>query len=606
MTVFDPEWLEAPEPLQLQLNRIAIPPEGNGFLQSNWRKRYIFEFLLPPAELTFERRQMRQSEGCFPVDADLNLETVKRQLAIYQQVVLYLHRMKLQVYVREDIDKPPLCIVEPGDAGVPAWATATSGPMPSLTTLDGWKWLILRRDPVNWINLTDQWQKITDESRIAYDGEPFQLRAGGRELRFYPELPLGVRRKYLRRNWLITDPGTYGSKICGFARITPGNTVMLGRSNEEYQAIFNFDKKLATRHVNITNINGDIVITPLGDDNLVEIIRVLDTERRDRVKERRIEAIKQIRDLYGGPIELLLPEKALSLLQEVNQLLDNESFRPRNTENDPGGLIELPEELTPIIVGDLHGQVNNLLKVLTENRFLDGLESETAALILLGDAIHSEVEGEMEDMDSSILIMDLILSLKLRFPANFFYLRGNHDSFSKDISKNGISQGVLMRKRLLELRGGQYVEEMELFYEKLAYIVLSESYVCCHAGPSSKKVTRAKAINIFTHPKIRNDLVNIRFKRPNYLTGYAKSEVKQFRKTLELAKNTPFIVGHTPVDPSGSVWRNVAHIKDHHIIHSGQPSGPGLFVRINDRMIPLEYPAEPLIKIIEKFSEKEY
>ncbi len=600
LTVFDPEWLEADKPLKLQLERIKLPPEGQGFLQSNWRQRYIFEFLMPRAEVILKQRQSRHTEGYFPVDEILSLDIVKRQRAIYQQIVLYLHRVKMQVYVRKALDQPPMCIVEGSDAGIPAWATATSGPMPSLTTLDGWKWLILRRDPSNWLTLTDQWQKITRESRVPYDGNPFELKLGKRVLRFYPELPLGVRRKYLRRNWLITDPRTFGSRICGFARISPGDTVMIGRGNEEYQAIFNFDSDVIDRHINISNKNGDIIITPLTEKKPVEIIQLTDIGRKDRVTARRYESLGMIRSIYGGDISLLPAEQALSLLKEVNALLEQEVYRPLNTKDIPGGLIELPDSLTPIIVGDLHAQVNNLLKILSENRFLDGLESETASLVILGDAIHSEIAGEMENMDSSILMMDLILSLKREFPANIFYLRGNHDTFSRRLSKYTISQGILMRQRLQELRGDEYVREMEKFYERLAYVIKSNSFIACHAGPSSKKVTRNKLINLYTHPKITNDLINSRLKRPNYLAGYSKSDVKRLRKNLGLAKRTSFIVGHTPIDPSGSIWRNVANIRGHHIIYSGKPSGPSLFVQINKNMVPLSYPAEPLIKLIAK------
>jgi predicted phosphodiesterase len=604
LAVFDQPWLDASPPLKLQLARFQIPPDGSGFLQTNWRQRYIFEFLLPPADVIFKQRQARQSEGYFPVDEDLSLDMVKRQLAIYQEVVLYMHRVKMQVYVRESLDKPPMCIVEEGDAGIPRWATAESAPRPSLQTLDGWRQLILRREPINWITVTDQWQKITKEGRVAHDGNPFELRIGKRLLRFYPELPLGVRKKYLRRNWLVTDPRNFGSRICGFTRIRPADTVMIGRANQEYQAIFTFGKDVGKRHVNITNEKGDIIITPLDEDRNVEIISITDAGREARVEARRYIAIEEIRSIYGGNIAPLPPDKALNLLKDVNNLLAQEPYRPLNNVGQPGGLIELPDNKIPIIVGDLHAQVNNLLKILTENRFLDALEAESACLIILGDAVHSEIPGEMEKMEDSILIMDIILTMKKRFPGDVFYLRGNHDSFASSISKDTVPQGVVMQQKLLDLRGREYIKEMERFYDLLAYVVKSESFVACHAGPSHKKITRSKLINLYKHPKIRHDLVHSRFKRPNYLAGYSKGDVKRFRKGLGLSKGTPFIVGHTPVDPSGSVWRNVADIKGHHIIYSGRPSGPALFVQLNGQMIPLRYPAEPLVKLIGKIPKK--
>lgn len=598
LTVFDPEWTDAEKPLRLQLERIRLPPEGYGFLQSNWRQRYIFEFILPKPDVIFKQRLERKSEGYFPVDEDVTLEMVKRQVAVHQEIVLYLHRVRMQVYVRESLDQPPMCIVEEGEPGIPAWATASSGPGPSLTTPNGWKWLILRRDPSNWLTLTDQWQQITKETRVPFDGNPFALKLGSRILRFYPEMPLGVRRKYLRRNWLVTDPSTYGLHLCRFTRVCPGDTVMIGRSNEEYQAAFAFDQSVADRHISLSNSKGDIIITPLTEKSSVEIIRVRDAEREDRVAKRRYQALRTVRNIYGGEIDLLPPDQALTLLNDVNTLLEQEVYRPENNEGKPGGLIELPDSLAPIIVGDLHARVDNLLKIITENRFLAGLEADTACLIILGDAVHSEVDGEMEDMDSSVLIMDLILRLKQYFPKNLFYLKGNHDTFSESLSKNTISQGVLMRRRLRELRGDEYVAEMERFYCLLPYVVCSDSFIACHAGPSRRRVTRNKLINLHDHPKISNDLINSRLKRPHYLAGYTKSDVKHFRRNLGISKHAPFIVGHTPIDPSGSVWRNVNGIKGHHIIYSGNPDGPSLFAGIDGKMIPLSYPSESLIKLI--------
>lgn len=604
LTVFDPEWCNAEPPLCLQLERIQLPPEGQRIMQGNWRQRYIFEFLLPKPDVIFKQRQERKAEGYFPVDEVMTLDMVKRQVAVYQELVLYLHRVRMQVYLRESLDQSPLCIVEEGEPGIPAWATAVSGPRPSLTTLDGWKWLILRRDPSNWLVLTDQWQKVTKESRISFDGNPFDLKIGTHILRCYPELPLGVRKKYLRRNWLITDPNTLDQHFYGFTRICPGETVMIGRSNQEYQDAFAFDQSVAARHITLSNRKGDLIITPLGEKRSVEIIQVVDDEREQRVAERRYQALQTVSSLYGGNIKLLEPEPALTLLQEVNSILEQDAYRPLNSKGEAGGLIELPNSLAPIIVGDLHAQVDNLLKVITENKFLHGLETGTACLIILGDAVHSEVDGEMEDMDSSILMMDLILRLKQHFPQNFFYLKGNHDTFSESVSKHSISQGILMRRRLLKLRGQEYVAAMERLYDLLPSVICSDSFIACHAGPSRRKVTRHKIINLHTHAKISNDLINSRLKRPHYLAGYTKSDVKKFLKNMGLAKHTPFIVGHTPIDPSGSVWRNVADIKGHHIIYSAHPEGPSLFIQMNEKMIPLSYPAEPLIQLIEKINKK--
>jgi hypothetical protein len=226
------------------------------------------------------------------------------------------------------------------------------------------------------------------------------------------------------------------------------------------------------------------------------------------------------------------------------------------------------------------------------------LTSNRASLIILGDAVHSEISKEMEDMDSSILMMDLIFKMKCHFPDNFFYLLGNHDSFHRSISKTGILQGVLMRKRLLELRGEEYVVEMQRFYDLLPVVLKTNSCIACHAAPPRKKITRKILINLREHPQIFHEILTNRLKRSHYLAGYEKRDVKQFRSSLDLPKRTPFVVGHTPLDPFNSFWKNAGNIKGHHIIYSGREEGPALFLQIQKKMIPLSYPVEPLTKII--------
>lgn len=599
LTVFDKEWLEPEDPPILQPERIAIPPSSSSFILTNWRNRYIFEFLIPEPAIIFARRQARHTEGYFPVDDNLTKDMVEKQVAVYREVALYLHRAKMQVYIRADIHKPPMRIVEQGDVNVPDWALAKSLDRPSLRTLAGWKWLILRRDPINWFTVTDEVQTIQEECCIAHDGKTFEMRIGDQRLLFHPEIPLGVKKKALIKNWLITTPEACATKkICGFARLKVGENVFIGKANQTYNNIFNFSDSISLKHIEIHNNNGDLCITPLSEKHPVKIIRYEDLDLREQVETTRYEAILKIREIFGGPIDILPKNEALTLIRDVNTILEKESYRELNRLGTVGGLLELPDKITPVIVGDLHANVNNFLKILSENCLLNYLKVNSSALILLGDAVHSEMEGEMEKMDSSVLMMDLILKLKYFFPDNIFYLRGNHDSFSPDISKNGISQGVLLHDHLLKLRGSSYVEEMDRFHQLLAYVAKGDSFVCCHGGPPSKKISREKLINIDNHPKIRRSILTSRIKRANSLAGYTKSDVKRFRKGLELVKNTPFIVGHTPLDPFGTTWQNVGDIKGHHIVFSGHINGPSLFVRIGSNMIPLRYPAEPLHKII--------
>jgi energy-coupling factor transporter ATP-binding protein EcfA2 len=105
--VFDPEWLEAARQPQLDLARIQIPPPKRTFLSPDWRKRYVFEFLLPTAEVLFEQRSRRAEKGTHPVDFNLSLELVKAQIDVFRRCAVHLSRNGVRVYFREGTSSPP-------------------------------------------------------------------------------------------------------------------------------------------------------------------------------------------------------------------------------------------------------------------------------------------------------------------------------------------------------------------------------------------------------------------------------------------------------------------------------------------------------------------
>ncbi len=603
LTVFDKEWLESTPPPLLEPGRILIPPITELFLQSNWRNRYIFEFLIPPPATTFRQRKNRQSQGYFPVDENLSMKMVEQQTAVYQAVALYLHRAGLNVYIRHSIDTPPMWIAEKGIPSVPRWTLNKKPDRPSLKTPAGLKWLFLRRYPTHWLSPTNKEHKLTKACRIAHDGKRFEMIIGSQQLFFHPEIPLGVKKNSVQKNWLInTEQGCSTKQIGGFARIRVEETVIIGRENKPYNALLKFSHKIAQRHVSVTNRKGDLIITPLDIDHPVKIARFDNLDYRERMQTTRYNSLLQIQKLFGKPLNILPPGRALEILKSVNSTLLTEPHRPLNDHGMAGGLVEFSKKSTPVIVGDLHAQIDNLLIILSKSCLLDCLRLKTATLIILGDAVHSEISNEMEDSTSSVLMMDLLFQLKLQFPANFFYIRGNHDSFSSTISKNGILQGVLFKEKLFELRGPEYVREMEIFYDRLPLVIMSKHFLACHAGPPRTKTSREDIINIGANPERANELITSRIQRTHYLGGYSKGDVKQFRKCLKLSKKTPFIVGHTPLDPFGSVWINAGGIKNHHIIYSAHTEGPALFIGLDDDLIPISFPAEPLLKLINNLS----
>lgn len=125
LAVFDQEWLELePDALKIDYSRIKLPPSSPSLFSTNWQDQYIFEFLLPDPEVIYERRTKRQTEGYFPVDANISLDVIARQVDVYSRVALFLHRAGLNVYIRNNLTDPPMLISEKGDVALPPWAVS--------------------------------------------------------------------------------------------------------------------------------------------------------------------------------------------------------------------------------------------------------------------------------------------------------------------------------------------------------------------------------------------------------------------------------------------------------------------------------------------------
>ena len=108
LAVFDPEWLQAPNPLELDLDRILIPPAKHHFWSVDWLGRYVLEFILPSAEQVFAWRTERASRGTHQVDTELDQATIARQFNVYEQTALHLHRSGMTIIIRPGVGQAPM------------------------------------------------------------------------------------------------------------------------------------------------------------------------------------------------------------------------------------------------------------------------------------------------------------------------------------------------------------------------------------------------------------------------------------------------------------------------------------------------------------------
>jgi calcineurin-like phosphoesterase family protein len=272
---------------------------------------------------------------------------------------------------------------------------------------------------------------------------------------------------------------------------------------------------------------------------------------------------------------------------EINNALPG---RLADDEGSPGGLIILPDDKRPIIIGDLHSNHGHLSLILDHDGNRTDIENDRAICILLGDALHDDRTGHMKEMSSSIDTLDAVLYLIARYPGKVYYIRGNHDSFDDRLRKSGISQGLEMRKALVEARGADYAAAVADFFESMPVFIIGKDFVITHAGPPRGGIVRDELVNIKKYPEKFHQLIWTRvneFHGNPSLKEYGEKDVRLALDLLGMPEGTQFIVGHNPIWSDGNkigVWLNVIGIKNHHILYSGYGSAAPYITFVNGEM----------------------
>lgn len=112
LSVLDDDWLNKFGTLEMDFQRIRIPPEKAWFFGTDWRTKFVFEFILPPAEEIYNDRMKRARTGLFPHDQSVTPEIVKAQIAFYRTIAWYFWISGMHVYVRAEREGPPMKIID--------------------------------------------------------------------------------------------------------------------------------------------------------------------------------------------------------------------------------------------------------------------------------------------------------------------------------------------------------------------------------------------------------------------------------------------------------------------------------------------------------------
>ncbi len=287
---------------------------------------------------------------------------------------------------------------------------------------------------------------------------------------------------------------------------------------------------------------------------------------------------------------LFLTDEALTLLES-----ESESYRPLQDveyKRIPGGLLDFTRQSLPaLVIPDLHARTDFFLNILKkkiqingeEQTVLEFLDQKKIYLIFLGDLFHAEgrernrwikawtewTDGVDEgkymtgEMAENLALFQMVLTVKIAFPAHFHFLKGNHENILNEAGRGNhpfrkfADEGNMVYSFMSSHYGDAVLHVMSEFEHALPLCALLPNCVITHAEP----------IRTFT----RNEIVNY-WKSSEVVLGltWTANDEAQEGSVVETEENllgnsegVVWLAGHRPVSAVFQTRQNGRFIQFH-------------------------------------------
>jgi len=159
-----------------------------------------------------------------------------------------------------------------------------------------------------------------------------------------------------------------------------------------------------------------------------------------------------------------------------------------------GKLVQLKPVGEALVIGDLHGDLESLVTIISKSKFTSRMEqNKDATLIFLGDYGDRGAK--------SVEVYNTVLSLKIAFPSQVILLRGNHES-PTDLLASPHDLPAQLQLKFKEKWVAVYSKVRELFNSLHTAVFVEGRYLMVHGGlPSRIRSIQEIAEADTLHPK---------------------------------------------------------------------------------------------------------
>lgn len=231
-----------------------------------------------------------------------------------------------------------------------------------------------------------------------------------------------------------------------------------------------------------------------------------------------------------------------------------------------GGSPQAPGNVPTLLLPDLHAQRDYLLAAL-HKRWRGGtvwtaLQGGKINVVCLGDGMHAEgrarerwLQAEQDvlagrpspsmqaELTESLGLLRMVMALKVAYPRNFYFVRGNHEDIDPEIPYRKFTEtgeSVLVRTWVTARFGADFVKQWHACEQSFPLVVRGGSFIASHAAPDAP-LTLA-AVQTRSNAAFRaccwSDNTTWNGGNPTFLANCARWKVTPTR---------PWIVGHRKV-----------------------------------------------------------
>lgn len=273
-------------------------------------------------------------------------------------------------------------------------------------------------------------------------------------------------------------------------------------------------------------------------------------------------------------------------LNNVIATLNDETCREKDQNGQVGGVVDLKDDQYTILVPDLHGRYEFLQRILNVEvegeTVLRRVEEKTAQMVCVGDGMHAEIRAHkrwkrafqeylggferhdamFEEMDENFKTMKLVMDMKVNFPAQFHFLKGNHENIM-DESVNGnhsfakfAAEGPMTRNFVEKFYGETFLNLWNEFEKMLPLLAYGGNFIVSHARPKAFYDKR-QLVNYHYYPDVIEGMT--------WTRDQAAEDgciLKMMRELINSDKGLWFC-GHTAIPTLYKYWEKERMIQFH-------------------------------------------